>query len=314
MWRFVPPWLTTPESDRGPSGSNDDAPTLPYEHGEPVISGSAVQAPWEQPADVQEQQSSMAEQVSNLTQMVSSMMEELRREDYKRADDGEPQPDELDFQELYGNPPAMQPLDAGEESHTSVPVTSQPDGQHTILFRDSQANLEETGVVGTDVPPSSASIVARFIDSPPSVTENAVLETVRASPTVATATTTLTWSCRTRMTTNINSPVTSASHTSPGEFNSSTTISVRCLLWHNRISPALESSVIRKVVRSSRMPWPVGQGRLASMLKPRSPHPTFGYGMWKEPPREIQPIAHRDWLVVWPNLKEASALTKATRM
>ena len=45
----------------------------------------------------------------------------------------------------------MQPLDAGEETYTSVPVTSQPGGQHTILFQDSQANLEETGVVGTDV-------------------------------------------------------------------------------------------------------------------------------------------------------------------
>ena len=157
MWRFVPSWLTPPESDRGPSGSNDDAQTLPYEPGEPVVSGRAGQALWEQPADVQEQRSSMVEQVSNLTQMVSSMMEELRTEDYEHADDGEHQPDEPDFQELYGNPPAMQPLDAGEESHTSVPVTSQPDGQHTILFRDSQANLEETGVVGTDVQPSSAS-------------------------------------------------------------------------------------------------------------------------------------------------------------
>ena len=60
MWRFVPSWLTTPERDQGPSGSNDDAPTLPYEPGEPVVSDHAVQAPSEQPADVQEQRSSMA--------------------------------------------------------------------------------------------------------------------------------------------------------------------------------------------------------------------------------------------------------------
>ena len=222
MWRFVPSWLTTPESDRGPSGSNDDAPTLPYEHGEPVVSGRAVQAPWEQPADVQEQRSSMAEQLSILTQMGSNLMQELRREDYEGADDWEHQPD---FQrELYGNPPAMQPLDAGEESHTSVPITTQPVGQNTILFRDSQANLEETEVIGTDVLPSSTSIVARFIEPPPSVTENAVLENVRAYQTVATATTTLTWSCSTRMTTSINSLVTSASHTSPGGLNLSTTV------------------------------------------------------------------------------------------
>ena len=214
MWRFVPSWLTTPESDRGPSGSNDDAPTLPYEPGEPVVSGHAVQAPWEQPADVQEQRSSMAEQLSILTQMVSNLMQELRREDYERADDGEPQPDQPDFRrESYG-----------EESHTSVPVTSQPDGQPTILFRDSQANLEQTEVVGTDVLPSSTSIVARFLEPPPSVTESAVLENLRACQTVATTTTTLTWSGSTGMTTSINSLVTSASHTNPGKLNSSTTV------------------------------------------------------------------------------------------
>ena len=225
MWRFVPSWLTTPERDQGPSGSNDDAPMLPNEPGEPVVSGHAVQAPWEQPADVQEQPSSMAEQLSILTQMVSNLMQELRREDYESVDDGEPQPDQPDFRrESYGNPPAMQPLDAGEESHTSVPVTSQPDGQPTILFRDSQANLEETEVVGTDVLPSSTSIVARFLEPPPSVTESAVLENLRACQTVATTTTTLTWSCSTGMTTSINSLVTSASHTSPGGHNLSTTV------------------------------------------------------------------------------------------
>ena len=47
---------------------------------------------------------------------------------------------------------------------------------------------------------------------------------MRACQTVATATTTLTWSCRTRMTTSMNSPVTSASHTSPRGLNSSTTM------------------------------------------------------------------------------------------
>ena len=93
MWRFVPSWLTPPESDRGPSGSNDDAPTLPYEHGEPVVSGRAVQAPREQPGDVGEQQSSMVEQVSNLTQMLSNMMQEMRREDHEGVDDREPQAD-----------------------------------------------------------------------------------------------------------------------------------------------------------------------------------------------------------------------------
>ena len=123
--------------------------TLPYKHREPVVSGRAVQAPREQPADVQEQRSSMAEQLSNLTQMGSTMMQEMRREDHEGADDWEHQPDFR--RELYGNPPAMQPLDAGEESHTSVPVTTQPFGQNTILFWDSQANLEETDVVGTDV-------------------------------------------------------------------------------------------------------------------------------------------------------------------
>ena len=209
----------------GPSRSNDDAPTLPSEHGEPLVSGCAVQAPREQPGDAREQRSSMVEQLSNLTQMVSNMMQEIRRQDHEGADDREPQPDQPDFwRELYGNPPAMQPLDAGEESHTSVPVTPQPDGQHTILFRDSQANLEEMGVVGTDVQASIASIVARFIEPPPSVTENPVLESVRACQAVATVTTILTWSCRTRMTTSIDSPGTSASHTSPGGLNSSTTM------------------------------------------------------------------------------------------
>ena len=58
MWRFVPSWLMPPESDRGPSGSDDDAPTLPYEHGAPVVS---LQAPREQPGDTREQRSSMAE-------------------------------------------------------------------------------------------------------------------------------------------------------------------------------------------------------------------------------------------------------------
>ena len=157
--------------------------------------------------------------------MVSNLMQELRREDYERADDGEPQPDQPDFRrESYWNPPAMQPLDAGEESHTSVPVTSQPDGQPTILFRYSQVNLEETEVIGTDVLPSSTSIVARFIEPPPSVTENAVLENVRACQTVATTTITLTWSCSTGITTSINSLVTSASHKGPGKLNSSTTL------------------------------------------------------------------------------------------
>ena len=222
MWRFVPSWLTPLESDRGPSGSNDDAPTWPYEHGEPVVSGRAVPAPWEQPGDDRERRSSIAEQLSNLTQMVSNMMQEMRREDHEGADDWEHQPDFR--RELYGNPPAMQPLDAEEESHTSIPVTTQPVGQNTILFRDSQANLEETEVVGTDVLPSSTSIVARFIEPPPSVTESAVLENVRACQTVATTTTTLTWSCSTRMTTSINSLVTSASHTSPGGLNLSTTV------------------------------------------------------------------------------------------
>ena len=222
MWRFVPSWLTPLESDRGPSGSNDDAPTWPYEHGEPVVSGRAVPAPREQPGDDRERRSSIAEQLSNLTQMVSNMMQEMRREDHEGADDWEHQPDFR--RELYGNPPAMQPLDAGEESHTSIPVTTQPVGQNTILFRDSQANLEETEVVGTDVLPSSTSIVARFLEPPPSVTESAVLENVRACQTVATTTTTLTWSCSTRMTTSINSLVTSASHTSPGGLNFSTTV------------------------------------------------------------------------------------------
>ena len=222
MWRFVPSWLTPLESDRGPSGSNDDAPTWPYEHGEPVVSGRAVPAPREQPGDDRERRSSIAEQLSNLTQMVSNMMQEMRREDHEGADDWEHQPDFR--RELYGNPPAMQPLDAEEESHTSIPVTTQPVGQNTILFRDSQANLEETEVVGTDVLPSSTSIVARFIEPPPSVTESAVLENLRACQTVATTTTTLTWSCSTGMTTSINSLVTSASHTSPGNLNSSTTV------------------------------------------------------------------------------------------
>ena len=222
MWRFVPSWLTPPESEQGPSGSNDDAPTLPYEHGEPVVSGRAVPANREQPSDARERRSSIAEQLSNLTQMVSNMMQEMQCDDHEAADDWEHQPDFR--RELYGNPPAMQPLDAGEESHTSIPVTTQPVGQNTILFRDSHANLEETEVVGTDVLPSSTSIVARFIEPLPSVTENAVLENVRACQTVATATTTLTWSCSTRMTTSINSLVTSASHTSPGGLNLSTTV------------------------------------------------------------------------------------------
>ena len=222
MWRFVPSWLTPLESDRGPSGSNDDAPTWPYEHGEPVVSGRAVPAPREQPGDDRERRSSIAEQLSNLTQMVSNMMQEMRREDHEGADDWEHQPDFR--RELYGNPPAMQPLDAGEESHTSIPVTTQPVGQNTILFRDSQANLEQTEVVGTDVLPSSTSIVARFLEPPPSVTESAVLENLRACQTVATTTTTLTWSGSTGMTTSINSLVTSASHTSPGGLNLSTTV------------------------------------------------------------------------------------------
>ena len=66
--------------------------------------------------------------------------------------------------------------------------------------------------------------MAKSIDFPPSVTENAVLESVRACQTVATATTSLNWSCKTRMTPSINSPVTSASHTSPRGHNSSTTM------------------------------------------------------------------------------------------
>ena len=98
MWRFVPSWLTPPESDQGLSRSNDDAPTLPYEQGEPVVSGRALQAPREQPGNAQEQQSSMAEQLSNLTQMVSNLMQEMWCEDHEHAEDREPQPDQPDFQ------------------------------------------------------------------------------------------------------------------------------------------------------------------------------------------------------------------------
>ena len=97
MWRFVPSWLTPPESDRGPSGSNDDAPMVPYEHGELMVSGCAVQAPREQPGDVGGQRSSRVEQVSNLTQMVSNMIQEIRHEDHEGADDWEPQLDQPDF-------------------------------------------------------------------------------------------------------------------------------------------------------------------------------------------------------------------------
>ena len=215
MWRFMPSWLTPLESDRG-TRTTDDAPTLPYEHGVPVSSDNAVQAPTERPPAPGDRRASVARQLTNLSEMMSNLMAELRREDSEHSDEVEPENVPSDIRrEIYGNPPPMPPLDHNEESDSELPSTgtSEPDGQHTILFPDSQANIDETRVVGTNVLPTTTSIVVRFTDSGQSDTENTVPICVGASPTAATTTTTttLTWTSGTIMATSGTGPLAAAS-------------------------------------------------------------------------------------------------------
>ena len=213
MWRFMPSWLTPLESDRG-LRTTDDAPTLPYEHGVPVSSDGAVQAPTERPPAPGDRRASVARQLTNLSEMMSNLMAELRREDSEHSDDVEPGNAPSDIRrEIYGDPPHMPPLDPNEESDSELPSTSQPDGQHTILFPDSQANIDETRVVGTNVLPTTTSIVVRFTDSRQSDTVNIVPICVGASPTAATTTitTNLTWTSGTIMATSGTGPLAAAS-------------------------------------------------------------------------------------------------------
>ena len=70
---------------------------------------------------------------------------------------------------------------------------------HQAVYTGSHSSAARPGECGGGGSHSLTSIVARFIGPPPSMTENAVLESVRACQTVATATTTLTWSCSTRV-------------------------------------------------------------------------------------------------------------------
>ena len=222
MWRFMPSWLTPLESDRG-TRTTDDAPTLPYEHGVPVSSDSAVQAPTERPPAPGDRRASVARQLTNLSEMMSmnlnlmsNLMADLRREDSEHFDDVEPENVPSDIRrEIYGDPPPMPALDPNEESDSELPSTgtTEPDGQHTILFRDSQANIDETRVVGTNVLPTTTPIVVRFTDSRQSDTENTVPICVGASPTAATTTTTttLTWTSGTIMATSGTGPLAAAS-------------------------------------------------------------------------------------------------------
>ena len=222
MWRFMPSWLTPLESDRG-TRTTDDAPTLPYEHGVPVSSDSAVPAPTERPPAPGDRRASVARQLTNLSEMMSmnfnlmsNLMAELRREDSEHSDDVEPENVPSDIRrEIYGDPPPMPTLDPNEESDSELPSTgtAEPDGQHTILFPDSQANIDETRVVGTNVLPTTTSIVVRFTDSRQSDTENTVPICVGASPTAATTTTTttLTWTSGTIMATSGTGPLAAAS-------------------------------------------------------------------------------------------------------
>ena len=213
MWRCVLSWLTPLESDRG-TRTTDDAPTLLYEHGVPVSSDSAVQAPTEWPPAPGDRRASVARQLTNLSEMMSNLMAELRREDSEHSDDVEPENVPTDIRrEIYGDPAPMPPLGPNEESDSELPSTSQPDGQHTILFPDSQANIDETRVVGTNVLPTTTSIVVRFTDSRQNDTENTVPICVGASPTAATTTTTttLTWTSGTIMATSGTGPLAAAS-------------------------------------------------------------------------------------------------------
>ena len=69
----MPSWLTPLESDRG-TRTTDDAPILPYEHGVPVSSDNAVQAPTERPPAPGDQRASVARQLTNLSEMMSNLM------------------------------------------------------------------------------------------------------------------------------------------------------------------------------------------------------------------------------------------------
>ena len=134
-------------------GNTNNAPTLPYKQGRPVVPKGAEQAP-------SERWSSIAKQLSNLTQMMSNLMAEVRRENYDEA----PGAGRPDFRrDLFGSPPTMQPLDPIEDIGTMVPGTLQPDGQPMVFFQNSMANIDETGVAEPNVLPSSSSIVVRFV-------------------------------------------------------------------------------------------------------------------------------------------------------
>ena len=181
-----------------------------------MSSDSAVQAPTERQPAPGDLRASVARQLTTLSEMMSNLMAKLRREDSEHSDDVEPENVPTDIRrEIYGDPPPMPPLDPNEESDSELPNTgtSEPDGQHSISFLDSQANIDETRVVGTNVLPTTTSIVVRFTDSRQSDTENTVPICVGASPTAATTTTTatLTWTGGTIMATSETGPQAAAS-------------------------------------------------------------------------------------------------------